>query len=179
MDATRELPAGYAPALDEIFSTGHYLDSRVTPYYEAMYRAARQAGVTLTPYSAYRSVARQKISLDSLVNAFIAEGYSREKAQAMAEKEILPPGTSEHNLGLCVDIIDTYTGFEHTKAFRWLQAHAHEYGFILRYPKGKEAVTGIFYEPWHWRFVGTALAVKVRASGLTLEEYLQKNGYLF
>ena len=179
MDATRELPANYKVTLDEIFSTGQYLDSRVTPYYEDMYRAAKKDGVTLTPFSAYRSVARQKISLDSLVNAYIAEGYSREKAQALAEKEIRPPGTSEHNLGLCVDIVDTYQGFENTKAFRWLQAHAHEYGFILRYPKDKEAVTGITYEPWHWRFVGTELAPKIRKSGLTLEEYLQQNGYLF
>ncbi|MBR3553559.1 MAG: M15 family metallopeptidase [Clostridia bacterium] len=179
VDATRELPAGYTPVLDEIFSTGHYLDSRVTPYYEAMYKAAKQDGVTLTPFSAYRSVARQQISLDSLVNAYIAEGYSREKAQAMAEKQILPPGTSEHNLGLCVDIIETDTDFDTTRAFRWLQKHAHEYGFILRYPKDKEAVTGIVYEPWHWRFVGTDLAPKIRKCGLTLEEYLQQNGYLF
>ena len=142
VDATRELPAGYTPVLDEIFSTGHYLDSRVTPYYEAMYKAAKQDGVTLTPFSAYRSVARQQISLDSLVNAYIAE-------------------------------------FDTTRAFRWLQKHAHEYGFILRYPKDKEAVTGIVYEPWHWRFVGTDLAPKIRKSGLTLEEYLQQNGYLF
>ena len=179
MNATRELPADYEVKLDEIFSTGHMLDYRVTPYYEKMYRAAKQDGVTLTPYSAYRSVARQKISLDSLVRAFELEGYSHEKAQKLAEKEILPPGTSEHNLGLCVDIVNTNQSFERTKAFAWLKKHAAEYGFILRYPKGKEAVTGIVYEPWHWRFVGTELAPKIKKSGLALEEYLQQNGYVF
>jgi len=178
VDATREYDPSYKVKTKQIFSTGKYLDYRVTPYFEAMMTAAKKAGITLNPYSAYRSYEHQKTNLENFTRQFQAQGYSRAAAEKKAQAQILPPGTSEHNLGLAVDINGTSTPFEKTKAFAWLQQHAHEYGFILRYPKGKEAVTGIVYEPWHWRFVGTALAPKIRESGLTLEEYLPQHGYL-
>ena len=85
---------------------------------------------------------------------------------------ILPPGTSEHNAGLAMDIISQDVDFEKTKAFGWLQEHAQDYGFILRYPKDKEDITKITYEPGHWRYVGKEDAVKIKQSGVCLEEYL-------
>jgi D-alanyl-D-alanine carboxypeptidase len=102
------------------------------------------------------------------------QGMDKVTATKEAAKIILPPGTSEHNLGLAMDIISLEQSFENTKAFRWLSAHAQDYGFILRYPKDKEAITEIIYEPWHWRYVGIENAKKIKASGMCLEEYLGK-----
>ncbi|MEG0340419.1 MAG: M15 family metallopeptidase, partial [Oscillospiraceae bacterium] len=93
------------------------------------------------------------------------------------------PGTSEHNLGLAADIVsenwyshhnDLTAEFDKTKEYDWLAAHAQDYGFILRYPKGKESITGISYEPWHYRYVGINAAKKIKSESLTLEEYKEK-----
>ena len=101
-----------------------------------------------------------------------------EDARAVVLSYSAEPGKSEHQTGLCVDFITSdmkhslTTVFETKPAFAWLSAHAHEFGFILRYPKGKESITGYTYEPWHYRFVGREAATEIRAAGLTLEEYL-------
>jgi D-alanyl-D-alanine carboxypeptidase len=104
-------------------------------------------------------------------------GYSRAEAVNFAAQSIQPPGCSEHNSGLAIDITrpgvwDTREDFDTTKEFAWLQAHAHEYGFILRYPKDKQNITQVMYEPWHWRYVGVGPATAMKASGQCLEEYL-------
>ena len=85
------------------------------------------------------------------------------------------PGTSEHNLGLAVDFNSVEQSFENTKAFKWLKKNCTDYGFILRYSESKLDITGVIYEPWHYRYVGRDNAKKIAASGLTLEEYIQKN----
>ena len=86
------------------------------------------------------------------------------------------PGTSEHQTGLCLDFVSSgailTTAFENTEAFAWLKDNAHKFGFILRYPKGKEDITGYTYEPWHYRFVGREAATDIYYGNLTLEEYL-------
>ncbi len=173
VNSTREFSSDYEPTLDEIFDTGYYLDYRVTPYYEQMYTDALEDGVTLTPYSAYRSYARQETNYNARVALYMTDyNMTHEEAEAATAQVILPPGTSEHNLGLAIDIVCVEEYFEDTAEFEWLMENAYKYGFILRYAEDKSDITGVIYEPWHWRFVGVEYAEDIMNSGLCLEEYL-------
>ncbi len=177
---TREIPEGYKPEVVEVVNSGHDLDKRVAPYYEKMYYAAKKEGIILTPFSGNRSYERQRINYNNLTETYMTRyGIDRKAAQKKAATVILPPGTSEHNIGLAMDICNTYDSFANSKEYAWLTKNAYKYGFILRYPKGKEDVTGIVYEPWHWRFVGIEYAKKIRDSGLCLEEYLDSVGIAY
>lgn len=167
------LPEDYTPTLAEAAKgTGVRMDARVAPYYQKMYDAAKADGITLTPLSGHRRISTQKTNFENKIQKYVNQGYSKAEATQMAAKIILPPGTSEHNAGIAMDIISLDVEFEQTKAFRWLQENAADYGFILRYPKDKQNITEITYEPWHWRFVGVENAKKIKASGQCLEEYL-------
>lgn len=167
------LPQDYSPDLSEaVKGSGVRMDSRVSPHYQAMYDAAKKDGITLTPLSGHRRISTQKTNFENKIQKYVNQGYDRAEATRMAAKIILPPGTSEHNAGVAMDIISLDVDFEETKAFAWLQAHAQDYGFILRYPKNKESITEITYEPWHWRYVGVQHAKAIKQSGQTLEEYL-------
>lgn len=176
----REIPEGYDPETKEILDSGYELDARVTPHYEEMYRAGKKDGVTLTPFSGHRSYERQRINYNNLTETYMARyGLDRKAAAKKAATVILPPGTSEHNIGLAMDICNTYDSFANTAEYAWLMENAYKYGFILRYPKEKEDVTGIVYEPWHWRYVGVEYAKKIKDSGLCLEEYLDSVGIAY
>ena len=137
------------------------------PELEKLVAAARAAGVTLRVGSGYRSYATQ---------ASLFASYVRRHGEAAASRFSSRPGHSEHQSGLAVDFAGADQTcwvddcFERTAAGKWLAAHAHEYGFILRYPKGKEKITGYQYEPWHFRYVGRELAGALHQSGLTMEE---------
>lgn len=179
VNSTREFPSTYEPKLAQILGTDKYLDARVAPHYEEMYNAAKQDGITLTPYSAYRSYDHQKRNYEGRASNEHAKGLSWEQAYAEAAKVILPPGTSEHNLGLCMDICNVYNSFATQPEYRWLTENAYKYGFILRYPEGKEKITGVVFEPWHWRYVGTENAKAIRDSGLCLEEWLEANNIAY
>ena len=144
------------------------------PDLEKLVAAARAAGVTLRVGSGYRSYATQ---------ASLFASYARRHGEAEASRFSSRPGHSEHQSGLAVDFAGADQTcwvddcFEQTAAGKWLAAHAHEYGFILRYPKGKESITGYQYEPWHFRYVGRELAGALHQSGLTMEEawsYIEK-----
>ena len=148
------------------------LDHRVAPFYNKMYLAALEDGITLVPISGYRSVERQKNNFERKINTYIDQGYSKIEATQMAATIILPPGTSEHNAGLAMDICSLEQDFEETAEYRWLCENAADYGFILRYPENKQDITKIIYEPWHWRYVGVEAAKAMQASGQCLEEYL-------
>lgn len=129
--------------------------------------------------SAYRTHNDQQYLYNNRVQRFINEGMSREQAKIEAAKIVAIPGTSEHELGLAVDLVDiNYQKLdekqEETPVQQWLMEHCWEYGFILRYPNDKSEVTGIVYEPWHYRYVGVELALELRDSGLCLEEYLDQ-----
>ncbi len=180
VNTTREMPSDYEPELKEILSTGYYMDERVVPFYEDMYKAAKEEGIILTPYSGYRSYARQERNYKNLTETYMSEyGISREEAAKKAATVILPPGTSEHNLGLAMDICNTLDAFAETKEYEWLTENAHKYGFILRYTEEKMDITGIVDEPWHWRFVGVEYAEDIKNSGLCLEEYLDMKGIAY
>ncbi|MBQ8503637.1 MAG: M15 family metallopeptidase [Clostridia bacterium] len=180
VNAGREMPEGYVPELACVAGTSVKMDYRVAPWYDKMYYAAKRDGITLTPYSGYRSYERQKINYNNLTEKYMSRySLSRAEAAAKAATVILPPGTSEHNLGLAMDICNTYDSFAGQKEFAWLTEHAHEYGFILRYTAEKQSVTGIVPEPWHWRYVGVEYAEKIKNSGLCLEEYLDSVGIAY
>ncbi len=171
------LPRDYDLSLSEaVKGSGVQMDSRIAPFYQQMYDAAKKDGIVLTPLSGNRRISTQTTNFENKIASYRNMGYSRVEATCLAAKIILPPATSEHNAGLAMDILSLDVDFEETAAFRWLQNHAADYGFILRYPKDKEAVTEITYEPWHWRYVGVDNAKKINASGLCLEEYLSIYG---
>lgn len=180
VNTSREMPEGYEPELAEVCSSGKYLRAEVAPYYNAMYEAAKAEGIILTPYSAYRSYERQKNNYNNLVeNNMSWYNLTRQEAQKKAATVILPPGTSEHNLGLAMDICSTDDEFKDTAEYAWLTENAYKYGFILRYTADKQDITGIISEPWHWRFVGTEYAEDIMNSGLCLEEYLDSKGIAY
>jgi D-alanyl-D-alanine carboxypeptidase len=168
---------GYSPDLTFI---GHYsgerryLDSRAAEYLTLMAEAARIDGITLTYVSTFRGMERQQTNFRNLFYRRINErGYTREQAFADTMSWIAVPGTSEHNAGVAVDFNQITESFENTSSFRWLQENAHEFGFILRYPRDTTEITGVNYEPWHWRFVGLHHAAEIRRQGITLEEYMK------
>lgn len=148
------------------------LDSRCADQYIAMYNAALEDGCKLVPLSGYRRISTQKRNYENKINLYLNQGYSYLDAAKKAATIILPPGTSEHNLGLAMDICSLEESFANTKEFAWLMEHAQDYGFILRYPADKQDITQITYEPWHWRYVGVDAAKAMKASGQCLEEYL-------
>ena len=154
------------------------LDYRVAPHYNEMYLAAQKDGITLTPVSGYRSVERQKNNFENKIKTYESQGFSHTQATVLASQIILPPGTSEHNAGLAMDICSLEVNFEETREFAWLCEYASDYGFILRYPKEKQDVTNITYEPWHWRYVGVEIAKEMEKTGECYEEYLERIGRL-
>lgn len=158
---------------------GKEFDSRAIDDLKAMLSAAKADGVNLTVVSAYRSYDYQVGLFNRKVNQYKAKGYNDTDAYNIAKTIVALPGTSEHNLGLAADIVTSSymtldDGFEKTEAFTWLSSHCAEYGFILRYPKGKGDITGIIYEPWHYRYVGQAAAKSIMEKGICLEEYLSR-----
>ena len=143
-----------------------------------MQKAAAADGVTVWMQSGYRSVKYQTSLYEKKTQYYLNKGYDNAAAKEKAAAVVNPPGYSEHNCGLAADLNSPEhtgldEGFENTAAFRWLCAHAGDYGFILRYPKDAEDKTEIIYEPWHWRYVGVENAARINASGLCFEEYIQ------
>ena len=160
-------------------ATGKELQTEAAEAYRQMAKAAEADGVSLMLCSGYRSVEYQQGLFDKKVEQCLSEGLSQEEAEIKAATIVAAPGHSEHNTGLAADIVTPDhqmldTAFEQTPAFAWLSQHAAEYGFILRYPRDKTAITGIIYEPWHYRYVGVDNAAAILQSGGCLEEYLAK-----
>ncbi|NLO45670.1 MAG: M15 family metallopeptidase [Clostridiales bacterium] len=167
------LPDDFSVSLAEAApGTGVNLDERVAPHYAKMYSAALSKGIKLTPLSGHRRISTQKKNFENKILYYRNMGYGKAEATQLAAKIILPPGTSEHNAGLAMDICSLDVSFEKSNEFKWLSENAADYGFILRYPKDKTDITKITYEPWHWRYVGVKDAKKIKALGVCLEEYL-------
>lgn len=167
------LPDSYAPTLSNAISGSNIqLDSRVSERYAEMYAAAKLSGCVLTPYSGYHSYALQETNYNRKVNFYVNQGISAEEASQKASAQVLPAGCSEHNAGLAMDIVSASSDFINTKEYKWLCENAYNYGFILRYPEDKTAITGMNFEPWHWRYVGTQAAKEMKEKNQCLEEYL-------
>lgn len=151
-------------------------DVRVAGYLADMIKAARSEGISLYVASSYRDLKRQTYVFNRKINELKAEGYDEDEAFAMASEVIAIPGSSEHSIGLAVDLVtaehdELDEAFAYTDGGRWLAKNAPDYGFILRYPRGKEDITKIEFEPWHYRFVGVEAAKEITEMGLCLEEY--------
>jgi LAS superfamily LD-carboxypeptidase LdcB len=153
------------------------IDERAAEDLDAMIDDCYAAGYAPEIASAYRSTDYQQQLFDELIYSFMDEGYSEEEARSKASETIATPGTSEHECGLAVDIVDmdypyTDDGQAQTGTQQWLLEHSWEYGFILRYPEDKSSITGKVYEPWHYRYVGREYARDMHEKGLCLEEYV-------
>ena len=176
------LPEGYAPELAPVTSnwqvTSEFqVDARCADALTRMLNDCLMTAGVPEVCSAYRTQAYQQMLFDNKIERVIEEGVAPEEAPEVAATTVALPGTSEHQLGLAVDILDInypylneYQMF--TDAQRWLMEHSWEYGFILRYPDGTSEITGIIYEPWHYRYVGEEHAAAIHELGVTLEEYL-------
>jgi D-alanyl-D-alanine carboxypeptidase len=153
------------------------VDSRILSDLNAMLTAGKAHGIGVQ--SGYRPYQQQSTLYWRQVNKHLGQGHDNTKAQTIAGTIVKRPGYSEHNCGLAVDLggsgnFKLEEDFADTPAFRWLVEHCAEYGFILRFPKGKEAVTGVIYEPWHYRYVGKEAAAYIMENNLCLEEYLEQ-----
>ena len=151
------------------------LQTEAAEAFLSMQAAAAKDGVDVRMQSGYRSVSYQKKLYNDKTQYYRNKGLSEAAAREKAAAIVNPPGCSEHNCGLAADLNSPEhttldTGFADTAAFRWLCENAEQYGFILRYPKEAESVTGITYEPWHWRYVGPENAALLNRSGLCLED---------
>ena len=153
-------------------SNGEQIDTRIYPDLQAMFDAAREEGLELFVRNGYRTFEEQQELYDEKINAFIDEGYSLEEAIQQAEGWVALPGTSEHQLGLSVDINPDLEVSTVDEVYSWLENNSYKYGFVKRYPSDKADITGINDEPWHFRYVGHEAAEEMFEQGLCLEEYL-------
>ena len=157
----------YTPELE--YLEGQQFDVRIIDAMEEMVDDARDEGLSVVLSSGYRSYATQ---------TYLFNRKAAEYGEAVAQTIVARPGTSEHQTGLCCDITDRYyelkdASLENTEMYKWMSEHCDEYGFIVRFPKGKEDITGIIYEPWHFRYVGKEAASYIMEHDLTLEEFLE------
>lgn len=154
-------------------------DIRIMDDLMDMMQAAKTDGINLVVCSPYRDYNRQTVLFDRKIDYYMEEGHSYMEAYKLASMTVTVPGASEHQIGLALDIVSTtYSGLEigfgETTAGKWLKEHCDEYGFILRYPEGKEYITGIQYEPWHFRYVGKEAAAQIMERDITLEEFIEE-----
>ena len=166
------------PAFTQLVN-GHSIDKRAYPDLQRMMDACRADGLQPTICSSYRTWEKQEELFERKVQACLSTAASRQEAEEQAALWVARPGTSEHQAGLAVDIVDkSYQlldeGQEDTAVQKWLMEHCAEYGFILRYPTEKSALTGVGYEPWHYRYVGVEAAGEIMRLGICLEEYLEE-----
>lgn len=162
------VPDDYAH--DLVHVRGLRVDASCSEALEALLTACETAGYACELNSAYRSISFQQRLWDNRYYHYITNGYREETAFELTAQVVAVPGTSEHHLGLAVDIVGS------DDMYQWLADHSWEYGFILRYPADKTEATGIIYEPWHFRYVGKKLAEQIFESGLCLEEFLGASG---
>ena len=163
--------------------SGYQIDSRIQEPYLQLMEAGKAAGMDFTMISGYRSIEQQQTNYDVNYQNYLASGLSEEEARTKTEEYIALPNASEHITGLAVDITSTalanqegnsglFPDLENYPEGLWLKENAPKFGFILRYPKAKEAITGINFEPWHFRYVGIENAMYMTEKNLTLEEYI-------
>ncbi len=168
----------YEPELTAVGS-GHRVDSRIADSLKEMIAGAKKAGYTIYILSSYRTMDKQESLFAAEVDKWLYEGMNQSDAEGKAGTIVAYPGTSEHQLGLAVDLVSSEhvrldQDAEKTKGYQWLVEHCDEYGFILRYPNNTTDMTGIIYEPWHFRYVGEEAAKEIMEAGITLEEYLSR-----
>ena len=173
------VPENYEPELTYL-RNGQAVDSRCYPELQQMIDDCRAAGFEPLICASYRTMEKQEALFEDKEANLIREGYPENEVEAEAAKVVAYPGTSEHQLGLALDIVDVSyqqldTEQENTPVQQWLMKNSWKYGFVLRYPTDKSDITGIIYEPWHYRYVGKEAAAEMYENKLCLEEYLGIN----
>lgn len=166
---------GNLTTIDKKYLCGNLnqMDEDAYIFAKAMLEAAHKDNVELYIWSPYRSYSQQSALFENQVKRHLNGSATREQAEIKASTVVARPGTSEHHTGLAVDFNSVETTFENTEAFSWLKEHGEEYGFIMRYAGDKQDLTGVIYEPWHWRFVGIKHAKEINRLGMCLEEYIE------
>ena len=170
------VPDNYSVVLMEL-RNGYLIDERIYPDLQQMFDDARASGIHPLIVSAYRTQEKQEALFQEKVSSYISAGYARPEAEEKAGTWVAKPGFSEHQTGLAIDI-NAENGSSDTM-YQWLSENSYKYGFILRYPQNKTNITGISYEPWHFRYVGKTAANYIYENNLTLEEYLSINGLAY
>lgn len=165
------IPDDYKVELTEL-SNGEKVDSRIYPELQEMFNDARAQGYGLFVREGYRTQEEQQQLLDEKIEAYENEGKSKSEAKKLADQWVAIPGTSEHQLGIAVDINADTTKSSSDDVYSWLAENAHKYGFIKRYPSDKTDITGVINEPWHYRYVGKEAALEIYSQGMCLEEYI-------
>lgn len=165
------IPDDYQVELTEL-SNGKKVDSRIYPELQEMFNDARTQGYGLFVREGYRTQEEQQKLLEEKIEAYKNEGKSKSEAKKLAEQWVAIPGTSEHQLGIAVDINADTTKSSSDDVYGWLAENAYKYGFIKRYPSDKTDITGVINEPWHYRYVGKEAALEIYYSGICLEEYI-------
>ena len=173
------IPENYEPELTYL-RNGQAVDSRCYPELQQMMDDCRAAGFDPLICASYRTMEKQEALFEDKEARLIREGCPENEVEAEAAKVVAYPGTSEHQLGLALDIVDVSyqqldTEQENTPVQQWLMKNSWKYGFVLRYPTDKSDITGIIYEPWHYRYVGKEAAAEIYENKLCLEEYLGIN----
>jgi len=175
-----QLASDYKPANLVTYASNYQLDEECAKAIDKLLEDAKDEGLTMRVTSGYRTYKRQTTLYNNKVEAYTKQypNLTEEQVKDKAKTIVAYPGTSEHQTGLAVDLTKDGSleqSFGKTKEGKWLAEHCAEYGFILRYQKGKEHITGVVYEPWHIRYMGSkSLAQDIMDSGLTLEEYYQR-----
>ena len=166
------VPRNYEVELTEL-SNGEKVDSRIYPQLQQMFDDARAEGLELFVREGYRTTQDQKDIMNERIQQYQNEGYSRGEAKKLAKEYVAEPGTSEHELGIAVDINADTSKSSSDAVYTWLANNAYKYGFIKRYPDNKIEITGVNNEPWHYRYVGVDAALEMQEKGLCLEEYIE------
>lgn len=166
------VPRNYEVELTEL-SNGEKVDSRIYPQLQQMFDDARAEGLELFVREGYRTTQDQKDIMNERIQQYQDEGYSRGEAKKLAKEYVAEPGTSEHELGIAVDINADTSKCSSVAVYTWLANNAYKYGFIKRYPDNKIEITGVNNEPWHYRYVGVDAALEMQKKGLCLEEYIE------
>lgn len=182
-NAEYPVPEDYAVTLRDVPGTDQKVDERIYEPLINMLEAMKEEGLSPVVCSGYRTLDKQEKLFNRKVSAYVKKGRSKEESYALARQTLSIPGSGEHCLGLAVDF---YTrsyhqlerAFEKTPEGKWLREHAQDYGFTLRYDEGKKEITGIEYEPWHFRYVGVDVARYLKEYNLSLEEfYIEESLY--
>lgn len=167
------IPDDYEVELVEL-SNGQCVDRRIYPALQEMFDTARSEGIYPVVASGYRTAEKQQSLMDEKIAAYLVEGYSLQEAKEKAEIWVAAVGTSEHQLGISVDINADGVHSAGSEVYEWLDENSYQFGFIKRYPEDKTEITGIINEPWHYRYVGKATAAEIYRNGVCLEEYLEE-----
>jgi D-alanyl-D-alanine carboxypeptidase len=166
------VPDDYTVNLTDL-SNGKQVDTRIYPALQKMFDDARSSGIDLFVREGYRTREEQQQIMDERIQEYQDQGCTYEEAEEKAREYVAVPGTSEHELGISVDINADSNVSSDEEVYSWLYDNAYKYGFVKRYPEDKTDITGINNEPWHYRFVGQKAALEMQEKDMCLEEYLE------